>query len=120
MGIIPDIHLHEVAIRHWDGFWFGKRKRFGDTFPHYWSSLTGSIFSEYAKITTDSQEREKYSKKAENSLRGTLSMFLPDGSATCAYIYPVTVNGMRGKFADPYANDQDWGMYYALKNLPNA
>lgn len=119
-GLQPDHHLHEVAIRHWDGFWFGKRKRFGDTFPHYWSSLTGSIFSEYAKITTDSQEREKYSKKAENSLRGTLSMFLPDGSATCAYIYPVTVNGMRGKFADPYVNDQDWGMYYALKNLPNA
>ena len=36
-GQQPDYHLHEIAIRHWDGYWFGKRRVFGDTFPHYWS-----------------------------------------------------------------------------------
>lgn len=41
-------------------------------------------------------------------------MFKPDGRATCAYVYPVTVNGAPAKGADPYANDQDWGMYFAL------
>ena len=40
-GIEPSYHLREVAIRHWDGYWFGKRKLYGDTFPHYWSALTG-------------------------------------------------------------------------------
>ena len=116
-GNQPDYHLNEVAIRHWDDFWCGKRKRYGDTFPHYWSSLTGSIYAAYARITSDSQEKQNYMEKAEASLRGTLSMFRPDGSATCAYIYPITINGLRGNFADPYANDQDWGLYYALKNL---
>ena len=43
-GIQPDYHLYETSIRHWDGYWFGKRKMFGDTFPHYWSALTGNIF----------------------------------------------------------------------------
>ena len=38
-GQQPDYHLHEIAIRHWDGYWFGKRRVFGDTFPHYWLSL---------------------------------------------------------------------------------
>ena len=37
-GQQPDYHLHETAIRHWDGYWFGKRRVFGDTFPHYWSA----------------------------------------------------------------------------------
>ncbi len=23
-GIQPDYHLYETAIRHWDGYWFGK------------------------------------------------------------------------------------------------
>jgi hypothetical protein len=40
-GRQPDHHLHDIAIRHWDGFWFGRLKLWGDTFPHYWSALTG-------------------------------------------------------------------------------
>ena len=38
-GEQPDHHLHDVAIRHWDGYWFGKRRLYGDTFPHYWSTI---------------------------------------------------------------------------------
>src|SRR5699024_12295407 len=44
-GVQDDHHLHEVAIRHWDGYWFGKRKLYGDTLPHYWSGLSGHVLA---------------------------------------------------------------------------
>src|SRR5699024_11214768 len=44
-GVQDDHHLHEVAIRHWDGYWFGKRKLYGDTLPHYWSGLSGNVLA---------------------------------------------------------------------------
>ena len=110
-GFQPDYHLHEVAIRHWDGYWFGKRRLYGDTFPHYWSSQTGKAFRLYARLTGD----PVYAKKAEDSLRGVLSMFFSDGTATCAYLFPYTVNGKPGEYADPYANDQDWGLWANLE-----
>lgn len=106
-GAQPDYHLYEVAIRHWDGYWFGKRRMYGDTFPHYWSAQTGKVFRRYAKLTGDAG----YAKRAEDSLRGVLSMIFPDGTATCAYVFPYMVNGQRCDYADPYANDQDWGLY---------
>ena len=112
-GLQPDYHLYETAIRHWDGYWFGKSKLYGDTFPHYWSSITGNAYLDYARIT----KKEDYYKKAEASLRGTLSLFKEDGSASCAYLYPWTVNGRKGRFYDLWANDQDWALYFALKSL---
>lgn len=30
-------------------------------------------------------------------------------------IYPYSVNSVKADFADPYANDQDWGLYFALR-----
>lgn len=105
-GQQPDYHLHEVAIRHWDGYWFGKRRIYGDTFPHYWSVEDGRTFYRYARLTKD----PVYTKRAQHALRGVLSMFFPDGSATCAYLFPYSVNGYKTDFADPYANDQDWGL----------
>ena len=51
---------------------------------------------------------------SEASLRGVLSLFFADGSASCAYVFPVTVNGEPGQRYDDYANDQDWGMYFYL------
>lgn len=111
-GQQPDYHLYETAIRHWDGFWFGKKRTLGDTFPHYWSALTGNAFLLYWKITGE----DDYRKKAQASLRGTLSMISEDGSASCAYVYPQTVNGILGDYADPWANDQDWGLYFYLKS----
>lgn len=109
-GHQPDYHMNEVSIRHWDGYWFGKRRKLGDTFPHYWSSLTGLAYKYYAQITGD----RRYYEKAENSLRGSLSMFFPDGRASCAYVYPDQVNGETCGYYDPWANDQDWGLYFYL------
>lgn len=110
-GEQPDYHLHEVAVRHWDGYWFGKYRLYGDTFPHYWSALTGNVFALYARITGD----EAYAKRAEDSRRAVLPMVFADGSASCAYVYPRSVNGVRAGFYDPYANDQDWGLYFYLE-----
>ena len=110
-GQQPDYHLHETAIRHWDGYWFGKRRVFGDTFPHYWSAENGRTFKRYARLTGN----EEYNIRGEHSLRGVLSMFFEDGTATCAYLYPYSVNGQKADFADPYANDQDWGLCMNLE-----
>ncbi|MGF7011041.1 hypothetical protein M2146_001584 [Lachnospiraceae bacterium PF1-22] len=110
-GKQPDYHLYETAIRHWDGFWFGKSKLLGDTFPHYWSVISGEAFLQYWKIT----DEERYLEKAKASIRGGLSLFSESGEATCAYLYPQSVNGRKGDFADPWANDQDWALYYYLK-----
>lgn len=110
-GTQPDYHLYGTAIRHWDGYWFGKRRLYGDTFPHYWSAETGRVYRRYADLTGDRIYREK----ADHCLRGVLSMFHPDGTASCAYLFPYAVNGQRGDFADPYANDQDWGLCAAIE-----
>lgn len=110
-GCAPDYHLYEMAIRHWDGYWFGKRELYGDTLPHYWSALSGNVFALYAQITGD----KTYERRAEASLRGVLPLIFPDGSASCAYVYPYSVNGILGAYYDPYANDQDWGMYFYLR-----
>ena len=110
-GLQPDYHLYEVAIRHWDGYWFGKNRMFGDTFPHYWSSLTANAYNDFFKITGE----KSYLKKAEASYRGSLSLFMADGSASCACVYPVSVNGVSAGYYDPYANDQDWALYFMLR-----
>ena len=110
-GQQPDYHLHETAVRHWDGYWFGKRRVFGDTFPHYWSAENGRTFKRYARLTGN----KEYDIRGEHSLRGVLSMFFEDGTATCAYLYPYSVNGQKTDFADPYANDQDWGLCMNLE-----
>ena len=110
-GFQPDYHMNEVAIRHWDGYWFGKRRMLGDTFPHYWSSLTGQVFERYGRITGE----KEWLDRAERNLRGSLSLFFPDGSASCAMVYPSSVNGETAHFYDPWANDQDWGLYYYFR-----
>lgn len=112
-GIQPDYHLYEVAIRHWDGYWFGKRRMYGDTFPHYWSALTANVYILYAICTKD----DKYIKKAQDCFRGVLSMFNAGGSAACAYVYPYSINGIRADYADEFANDQDWGLYFMLRSV---
>ncbi|MCI1859595.1 MAG: hypothetical protein LKI80_15840 [Sporolactobacillus sp.] len=112
-GRQPDYHRYETAIRHWDGYWFGKRRYYGDTFPHYWSGLTGNVFALYGLIMQDAD----YLHRAWDSLRGVLPLFFGDGSASCAYVFPYRVNGRRASFYDPYANDQDWGLYFYLRLL---
>lgn len=111
-GFQPDYHMNEVAIRHWDGYWFGKRRMLGDTFPHYWTTLSGLAFYDSELVIGTDQ----YTHKAQKSFRSILSLFRKDGSASNAMIYPMTVNGEVAHFYDPWANDQDWGLYYILKH----
>lgn len=109
-GFQPSFHLNDIAIRHWDDYWFGKSEMFGDTFPHYWSTITAAAFHLYAQISGDSL----YQKRAENIVRNNLCLFTKDGHGSCAYVYPYKVNGVKGQFYDGYANDQDWALYYYL------
>ncbi|MDR1199540.1 MAG: six-hairpin glycosidase, partial [Prevotellaceae bacterium] len=109
-GRQPDYHLNGIAIRHWDGYWFGKCEMFGDTYPHYWSVLTGEAFHYYALCTGDST----YQRRAENIVQNNLCLFSENGKASCAYLYPSKVNGIKAQFYDPYANDQDWALVSCL------
>ena len=110
-GNQPDYHLFENAIRHWDGFWFGKKRMLGDTFPHYWSVLSGVEMIRYGKAA----DEDKFITRACNSLRGCLNLFDDKGFGSCAFVYPESVNGKKAHYYDPWANDQDWALYYAWK-----
>ena len=112
----PNYHQHEIAIRHWDGYWFGKRQTYGDVYPHYWSAITAAAYHYYAKATG----KTEYQQRAENIVRGNLSLFFEDGRATCAFVFPRRVNGEPAHYADAYANDQDWALlFYILVNEKN-
>jgi hypothetical protein len=110
-GHQPSHHLYEMSIRHWDGYWFGKRQNYGDTFPHPASIHTANAYLHYAMISGD----ENYRKKAYQGARNLLSLFRPDGSASNCYVYPFSVNGVRCEYYDEYANDQDGALYYLMK-----
>jgi len=108
-GFQPDVRLNDISIRHWDGYWFGKRESWGDTMPHHWSALTAVAFQRWAEATGDRAYRER----ARRILLGNLVLFRPDGSGSAAYMYPQWVNGSWTKGLDPYCNDQDWALAYA-------
>ena len=112
-GFQPDYHLNNIAIRHWDGYWFGKYQFWGDVFPHYWSAITSEAYARYSLITGN----REYMDRAKTIVRNNLCQFFEDGSASCAYIYPSKVNGKNAAFFDPFANDQDWALVYYLKYL---
>lgn len=114
-GEQPDYRLNRVAIRHWDGYWFGKRRLYGDTFPHYWSTLTAVAYKYYYQATGETE----YDRQANTILRNNLCLFDRDGFGSSAYVYPFSINGVRGQYMDPWANDQDWALLYALKFLPS-
>lgn len=103
-GPQPHVRLRGVAIRHWDGYWFGLRRQWGDVFPHYWSALTASALyrlpAELRSPLTDDL--------ADTILRANMSNYFADGSATCAFVFPTAVDGEAAHAADPLANDQDW------------
>lgn len=114
-GQQPDYHLHDIAIRHWDGYWFGKKRQWGDTFPHYWSTLTALAFWRYWQATG----RPDYLVRARAILANNLCAFHADGLASCAYLYPRDIDGHPGQFFDPYANDQDWALVHYLMLRPD-
>ncbi len=103
----PDVRLRHIAIRHWDGYWFGLLRLWGDVFPHYWSVLSAAVYLSWPF--------EDLKATGEAILRANLVNFAADGSATCAFVYPSAVNGRPAHVADPLANDQDWALVYALR-----
>lgn len=110
-GKQPSHHLHDIAIRHWDGYWFGKRYMWGDTMPHYWSCITADCFAHYSLCTGDTS----YMQRAQTILRGNLCLFTEDGRGGCAWLYPTRVNGQQAACLEPMANDQDFALMYYLK-----
>ena len=109
-GMQPSAHLYEIALRYWDGYWFGKRRTFGDTLPHHLSCLTARAYVAYAKLTGE----KEWLAKAEECLRNCMMLERPNARGAAAYIYPYTLNGVRGQFYDPWSNDQDLILYDAL------
>jgi hypothetical protein len=106
-GPQPHARLHGVAIRHWDGYWFGAHRLWGDVFPHYWSTLTAvTLLRLPATLRTSDTDR-----LAEAILRANMANYREDGSATCAFVMPSTVDGRAAHSADPLANDQDRHLY---------
>ena len=114
-GFQPSVNLNDIAIRHWDGYWFGKSEMYGDVFPHYWSTITASALHFYSLCTGD----KSLQRRAEKIVDNNLCLFMPDGKASCAYMYPRRVDGQPAKFHDAYANDQDWALAYYLQVKEN-
>jgi hypothetical protein len=103
-GPQPHARLNGVAIRHWDGYWFGQRRQWGDVFPHYWSALTATVLLRLP----DGLRSHRTDRLAETILRANMANYAADGSATCAFVMPTSVDGVPAHFADPLANDQDF------------
>jgi hypothetical protein len=114
----PDVRLRHVPIRHWDGYWFGKLRLWGDVFPHYWSALSAVVYGVWPRELVTPEQATWLDQAEEGILRSNLVSFGADGSATCAFVYPSCVNGQPAHTADPLANDQDWALVYALRRLP--
>lgn len=110
-GEQPSYKLNQLAIRHWDAYWFGKRQLYGDTFPHTASIHTSDAFLMYADISGD----EKYREMAYRGMRNNLCLFKEDGRAYSSYVYPYKVNGARGEYYDPFSNEQDGALYFMIK-----
>jgi hypothetical protein len=110
-GFMPDYRMRDIAIRHWDSYKYGKAKVYSDQFPHYKSCYTAAVMALYGNATGNNS----YSERADNILRNNLCLFDEEGRASSGYVYPGMVNGKKGAFYDPYANDQDWALYYLLE-----
>jgi hypothetical protein len=109
----PDVRMRHIPIRHWDGYWFGVLRLWGDVFPHYWSILSAAVYLTWPRDL--GSDNAGLTKAGDAILRANLVNFHPDGSATCAFVYPSCINGRPAHVADPLANDQDWALVYALR-----
>lgn len=110
-GEQPSFHFNQLSIRHWDAFWFGKRRLYGDTFPHVASIHSSDAFLQYADASGD----EHYRDIAWRGMRNNLCCFREDGRAYSSYVYPFTINGEKGEYYDPWANEQDGALYFMIK-----
>ncbi len=116
-GPQPHVRLRDIAIRHWDGYWFGREQLWGDTFPHHWSALTANVLLMLPPAVGEALARERGESAealAERIYAANLIDFAPDGTATAAFVMPSCVSGRAAHRADPLANDQDWALYWPL------
>ncbi len=104
--------LRHIAIRHWDGYWFGLRRQWGDTFPHYWSTLTAVTLLDLPDPLRSDEHRET----ARAILQGNLALYDQNAHGCCAFLYPSCVDGVAAHGPDPLDNDQDWALIYALRS----
>ncbi|MQM26029.1 hypothetical protein GFD30_10670 [Glycomyces sp. NEAU-7082] len=111
-GPQPHARLHHVAIRHWDGYWFGIERLWGDVFPHYWSTLTAATL---LRLPEDLRTTET-DRIADAVFRANMANYFPDGSATCAFVMPSSVDGRKAHRSDPLANDQDWHLVMWMRS----
>lgn len=112
-GAQPDCHRNKIPIRFWDDYWFGKEQArvYGDTFPHYWSSLSGACYDTYGKLTG----KKEWCAYGRQTIENCYCLYAENGEGSCAYVKPYRVNGVRGEFYDPFGNDQDFALYFAIK-----
>ena len=109
-GMQPSYLLHEIAIRYWDDFHFGKQRVMGDTLPQHLSCLSARAFLAYSRFTGE----HCWAVRAEECIRNCLCLIDDDGHGHAAYVYPYSLNEQRGEFFDEWANDQDLPLYDAL------
>ncbi|MFV0428517.1 MAG: hypothetical protein ACK5KO_03675 [Arachnia sp.] len=115
-GPQPHALLRNVGIRHWDGYWFGELRLWGDTFPHHWSALSSVALGQLpqAMRTADTQ------RATLDGFLANLHLFAEDGSASAAFIMPSAIDGRPAHVHDPLANDQDWALVLYLRHLASA
>jgi hypothetical protein len=106
------VRLRHIAIRHWDGYWFGLHRRWGDVFPHYWSALTAVALLDLPEELRTAENEAM----AQAILQANLALYDVNARGCCAYLYPSCVDGVAAHGPDPLDNDQDWALIYALRS----
>ena len=112
-GSQPDYRLYRVPIRYWDNYWFGKTRGsvYGDTMPQPALAHSAHCFYSYGVIKND----KRWIDYGLQAFRSGLCLFNEKGEASSSYVYPERVNGVKGQFFDPLANDQDGFLYLVYK-----
>ncbi len=116
-GPQPHVRMRDIAIRHWDGYWFGREQLWGDVFPHHWSVLTANVLLLLPPAAAAALERDRgmpVLRLAAQIYAANRIDFQPDGTATAAFVMPSCVSGRPAHRADPVANDQDWALFWPL------
>jgi len=83
---------------------------YGDTFPHYWSTINAMVYSHCGQATGE----KRWFERARTVIWANLSPFTPEGRGSAAHVYAFSTNGRRAGRDDPWANDQDWALVYFL------
>ena len=120
-GDQPDHLSGGIAIRHWDDYWFGKSRLYGDTLQ-YWCVLSGCVYALASEVTGERAWRDR----ADRCFRNLLCLYRSDGFGSAARLLPLSVTLLepdgtetgpaeRGERFDAWSNDQYAALYYMLR-----